>query len=153
MTKAFQLTPRQPAAKAAATQGIVAIVDDDPEISLALSLWFELHGLSSMSYASSESLLQAIRHENGRLTMHAGAGNPAVLPLLGAVLDINLPGLTGIELVQLLRGMAPDLPLVIMTAMRDEERLRYGNPPMGIHCLKKPFDLDALQDALFPLLH
>jgi DNA-binding response OmpR family regulator len=65
----------------------------------------------------------------------------------------KLPGATGFELAKSLRHMALELPIAIITALRDEERTRYGNPPPGIRCLKKPFDLDALEDALFPLLH
>lgn len=134
-----------------AGRGIVAIVDDDPNISSALGMWLELHGLQSTHHLSGESLMQAIHQENGHLTLPIDVSNSVVFPLMAAVLDVNLPGITGIELAHLLRGLAPELPLTIITALRDDERARYGNPPPGICCLKKPFDLDALEDALLPL--
>lgn len=149
----MELLERKSADSAEVACGIVAIVDDDPQISRALGMWLELHGLRATHHISGESLLQAIRQENGRLTLHIGVSNPAVFPLVGAVLDLNLPGITGIELATKLRQITPELPIAIITALRDEDRVRYGNPPAGIHCLKKPFDLDALEDALFPLLH
>lgn len=144
-----------PVAAGLATQikGIVAIVDDDPQISRALGMWLELHSLRATHHTSAESLMQVIHTEDGMATMHIGVSNPVVFPLVGAVLDLNLPGITGIELATKLRQIIPELPIAIITALRDEDRVRYGNPPAGIHCLKKPFDLDALEDALFPLLH
>lgn len=134
-------------------RGMVAIVDDDPHISRALGSWLDLHDLRAVHHTSAESLLQAIHEENGQLTLHIGVANPVVFPLVGAVLDLNLPGATGIELACTLRRLSAELPLVIITALRDEERGRYGKPPAGIRILKKPFDLDDLEDALFPLMH
>jgi CheY-like chemotaxis protein len=135
------------------SQGIVAIVDDDPHISRALGMWLEMHDLRATHHISAESLLHAIQQEEGRLTLHIGVRDPVVFPLVGAVLDLNLPGATGFELARSLRELAPELPIAIITALRDEERIRYGQPPPGVCCLKKPFDIDALEDALFPLLH
>jgi DNA-binding response OmpR family regulator len=137
----------------APTRGVVAIVDDDPQISRALGLWLDLHGLRTVHHISGESLLNSIHQDNGVLTLHFGTIKPVVIPLVGAVLDLNLPGITGIELAKALRLRSPVMPLVIVTALREEERVRYGAPPLGVRCLKKPFDLDALEDALFPLLH
>lgn len=134
-------------------RGIVAIVDDDPQISRALGMWLELHDLRATHHISAESLLHVIREEEGKLTLHIGVRDPLVFPLVGAVLDLNLPGATGFDLARSLRELAPELPIAIITALRDEERIRYGQPPPGVCCLKKPFDIDALEDALFPLLH
>jgi FixJ family two-component response regulator len=153
MAPNLELDPPPIVANKIVSHGIVAIVDDDPHISRALGMWLELHGLRATHHISAESLLQAIHQENGCLTLHIGVSNPVVFPLAGAVLDLKLPGATGFELAKSLRHMALELPIAIITALRDEERTRYGNPPPGIRCLKKPFDLDALEDALFPLLH
>ncbi|TAN51346.1 MAG: response regulator [Methylococcaceae bacterium] len=145
---------RQSAVDAVAgTHGMVAIVEDDPHVSRALGMWLKLHGLHATHHTSGESLMQAIQTENGRLTLCIGIGHPVTFPLVGAILDVNLPGMSGIELAHVLRGLSPGLPLAIITALREEDRARYGAPPQGILCLKKPFDLDALEDALFPLLH
>lgn len=132
--------------------GVVAIVDDDPHIAQALSQWLEFQGLRAACHLSGESLLQAVHDENGQCTLSDGAGNPTASRLTGAVLDLNLPGISGFELAAALRRLAPGLPLVIITALQPEERARYGAPPPGVPCLTKPFDLDALEDALLPLL-
>jgi DNA-binding response OmpR family regulator len=136
-------------------RGIVAIVDDDPQISRALGMWLEQQGLRTTHHLTGESLLHILCNGNkaGEVPLHTDARGPAEFRLVGAVLDLNLPGITGIELACTLRQLSPVLPLAIVTALHDDERVRYGRPPSGIRCLKKPFDLDALEDALFPLLH
>lgn len=132
--------------------GIVAIVDDDSQISRALGAWLDFHGLRATHHVSAESLLQSVQSAGDRLMIPIGVSNPVTFPLVGAVLDLNLPDMTGVELACRLRQLAPDLPMVIITALRDDERARYGSPPGGVRCLRKPFDLDALEDALFPLI-
>ncbi|MDD2742735.1 MAG: response regulator [Rhodocyclaceae bacterium] len=136
---------------AARPRGIVAIVDDDPHVSWALGRWLELHGLEAAHHISAESLLHGIHLENGVLALPSADSNLLALPLVSAVLDLNLPGATGFELAKSLRRMAPKLPIVIITALHDEEWSLFGCPPPGVCCLKKPFDLDVLEDALFPL--
>jgi DNA-binding response OmpR family regulator len=133
-------------------RGIVAIVEYDLHISRALGMWLELQSLSATCHASGESLLHALHQDDGHLTLHDGAPPSDAFRLIGAVLDLNLPGISGVELANALRCMAPELPVAIITALRDDERVGYGTLPPGIRCLMKPFDLDALEEALFPLL-
>ena len=114
--------------------GVVAIVDDDPQISMALKSWVDLLGLQATVHLSGESLLKACRDEHPRL--------------VGAVLDLDLPGVCGFELARLLRHAVPGLPIVIVTGMPEMERIHFGTPPSGITCLSKPFDLDAIEQAL-----
>lgn len=118
--------------------GLVAVVDDDFQIAHALSDWFLFGGLQSTHYSSSEGLLQAL----GRGT-----------ELVAAVLDLNLPGTSGFALATALHQRFPLLPIVIITALNEDERTAYGSAPAGIACLQKPFDLDALDDALFPAMY
>ena len=132
--------------------GLVAIVDDDPHIAQVLSQWLEFQGLRAACYPSGESLLQAVHEERGQCVLPPGVGDVATSRLTGAVLDLNLPGISGFELAAALRQIDPGLPLVIITALQTEERTRHGAPPPGVPCLKKPFDLDELEDALLPLL-
>jgi FixJ family two-component response regulator len=130
----------------------VAIVDDDEHISKALGQWFEFRGLHYVCYSSGESLLQTVHNFDGKCTLPVSDGIEVTSRLAGAVLDLNLPGISGIELAFALRVLCPSLPLVIITALREEERLRFGGLPPDVHCLKKPFELDALEDFILPLI-
>ncbi len=133
--------------------GVVALVDDDLQIGQALSTWFKLGGLQTAHHSSSESLLQAITQMNGHPTLPSSTDPSQRTELVAAVLDLNLPGMSGFALASALRERFPRLPLVIITALREDERTPYGAAPWGITCLQKPFDLDALDDALFPAMH
>lgn len=130
-------------------QGIVAIVDNEPEITRALGMWLELRGLHAMLHLSAESLLQSLHQQDGHLTVHVDVDNPVEFQLQGAVIDLILPGISGIELARRLRRLAPLLPITLITALRDEERVRYGKLPPRIQCLEKPFNLNTLEAALF----
>ncbi len=147
------MNPASPETQHTTINGILAIVDDDSHISRALGMWVEMYGLRATQHTSGESLLHALRQQDGRLTLHFAPSPALPMALLGAVIDLNLPGISGIELAQALRRLTPDLPMVIITALCEDERARFGPAPPGVQCLKKPFDLGALEDALFPMLH
>ncbi len=130
----------------------MAIVDDDSQISQALAIWFELGGFQATRHSSSESLLQAMAQSNGNPTVPSSADSSIRTELVAAVLDLNLPGMSGFELAKILRSQFPRLPLVVVTAMHDHERVPYGSASAGITCLQKPFDLYELNGALFPMI-
>jgi DNA-binding response OmpR family regulator len=130
----------------------VAIVDDDLDISNALGMWLNLHSLHSAPHHSGESLLSSIQQEDGHLiTCIDNYPDTGWCKLVGAVLDLNLPGISGIELARILRNLDSNLPITIITALRGDELAHFGSLPKGIRCLEKPFDLNELENALFPL--
>jgi two-component system, OmpR family, response regulator PrrA len=132
-------------------RGVVAVVDDDPEIRRALGDWLALAGFAGCGHASAESLLAELDADGGGLRLGGDArdardADPGLL--LGAVLDVSLPGVSGVDLARTLRGRAPELPLALITALSAEELRRFGQAPAGVACLRKPFELEALEAAL-----
>jgi FixJ family two-component response regulator len=134
-----------------AMPGVVVVVDDDQHILDALGMWLDQRQQNAAYYHSGESLLQAIDLTQGQLMLRGNASHPQARLVVGAVLDLNLPGITGVALAKSLRQLAPTMPLAIITALRADERMRYGQVSEGIEILQKPFDLDALEAALFPV--
>lgn len=61
------------------------------------------------------------------------------------IVDVQLPGLSGIELERRLRGLGRAAPIVFITA-QDNPGAR--EPFWRAPCLRKPFDLDRLLDAI-----
>ncbi|MBK9439806.1 MAG: response regulator [Comamonadaceae bacterium] len=143
--------PRSTASAGTVLQRSVAIVDDDPQISQALGQWVELRGLQALRFTCAECLLKALAPDKPPLTVGPTRQNSSSSALVAGILDLNLPGLSGMALAHLLRSMDANLPLVVVTALRQDERRHYGQLPAGVPCLQKPFDLDALEDALFPI--
>jgi len=117
-------------------QPIVAIVDDDVSIQRALVRLLYTVSLQAVTFTSAEAFLQT--------------GMQVAPDCL--VLDVWLPGMTGMELLERLVAMGSRLPVVIITG-RDDLQMRMRAIQAGaVACLLKPLDgpefLQAIQKAL-----
>src|ERR1700687_1350297 len=119
-----------------AQDSVVLVVDDDASIREALSSLMRSVGLRVETFASAQQFLLAAR-----------PNMPACL-----VLDVRLPGLSGLELQRELAKSGETMPIIFITG--------HGDIPMSVRAMKagaaeflpKPFRdqdlLDAIQDAL-----
>ena len=117
------------------TQPVVAIVDDDEFIQRALTRLLYAAGWHAVTFTSAEAFLQTSMEVS-----------PACL-----VLDVWLPGMTGVELLEHLVATGSLLPAVIITA-RDDLQMRLRAMQAGaVAYLLKPLEgseiLQALQKA------
>jgi DNA-binding response OmpR family regulator len=66
------------------------------------------------------------------------------------VLDINLPGMSGLELLELLRRDEAweDPPIIFISAVPDQLAVHEGQVAGGIRLIQKPFDVDELVTAV-----
>lgn len=138
--------PSLPVSRAGSPRTI-ALVDDDPHIGQALKQWLQVLQINSRGYLSAEALQEALHAADGQWWLHGPEGEPPVR-LTGAVLDLNLPGMNGVALGQWLQSQVPDLPVVVITAAPQDAALLQTAAHSRITVLKKPFSLDALEQAL-----
>jgi FixJ family two-component response regulator len=110
----------------------VFIVDDDPSVRDALSLLLSLRGYATATFASAEDFLAALK------TTWRGC----------VVLDIRMPGLSGLELQRQLLANKPRLPVIVMTAHGDVAAARQAFLADAVDFLEKPFDADQLLAAV-----
>jgi len=111
---------------------IVFVVDDDASIREALSSLIESAGLGVETFASAQEFLQ-----------HKRPQTPACL-----VLDVRLPGLSGLELQRKLAPASKRIPIIFITG--------HGDIPMSVQAMKagaveflpKPFSDDQLLEAI-----
>ena len=115
---------------------IVYIVDDDPSMCEALTRLLGTVGVSAEAFKTPQAFLKTTRRDA-----------PSCL-----VLDVRLPGLSGLDLQRELATTDPPIQIVFITA--------HGDIPMTVHALKagavdfltKPFRdqplLDAVQQAI-----
>lgn len=68
--------------------------------------------------------------------------------LVAAVVDLGLPDRPGDELVAELRGLYPDLPVVLATGYLEEDIRKRFSVENGVQLLTKPFDVEQLRAAL-----
>jgi CheY-like chemotaxis protein len=109
------------------------VVDDDPDILALVQLRLQRAGHKVVGAASGAEAL-AIVAERG-------------VPDL-AVLDVSMPGMSGLELLSTLREQqAKDLPAVFLSARVQPEDIERGRS-LGATYLTKPFIASALLNAV-----
>jgi len=107
----------------------IAIIDDSPSMRRALDSLLRSLGFAVLSFESAEAFLAAA---------------PAALSCV--VTDVEMPGLSGIELYQALREGGSTLPVIFITANSEQAvRLRLG-PSACV--LSKPFEVTELADCI-----
>jgi len=116
------------AAKAAAPEGpLVLLVDDAPDVLITLSAFLEGEGFS------------VITARNGRDALAALGGRRRVDVV---VTDYAMPGMSGIELLEQIREIAPTLPAIIVTGFAVVEKLVAVRDRVEV--LRKPFRREYL---------
>jgi len=110
----------------------VFVVDDDPAICESLCNLIESAGLVTRQYASAEEFLEAYLPE------FAGC----------LVLDVRLPGISGMELQSELVKLGLTLPVIIMTGHGDIPMVRNALKAGAVEFLTKPFQDEELLTAI-----
>lgn len=64
------------------------------------------------------------------------------------IMDIRMPVMGGVEALEKIKTLCPDLPVVMMTAYGSEEALEDLRKKGAEMCLAKPFDVDFIKDLL-----
>jgi DNA-binding response OmpR family regulator len=67
--------------------------------------------------------------------------------------DIKMPGMSGMELLVEIRGMAPDVKVILMTAHASVETAIQALRGQAFDYLIKPFDLDQFRRRVYLALH
>jgi FixJ family two-component response regulator len=114
----------------------IAIVEDDASSRRAVERLLRASGFEANTFASAEDFLRS-----------SADNSHACL-----IVDIHLPGMSGVDLIDHLGGSAPAPPAIFVTA-HDEESLRerVSRIPHSIY-LSKPFRGTVLLEALHSIL-
>lgn len=112
--------------------GNVLIVDDERAIRLSLKTILGNFGFDIVEAARGEEALALVRNERF----------DAVL------LDINMPGIGGIEVCRLMRKASPRLPIVMLTVQGSEDRKVEALNAGADDYITKPFQLRELTARL-----
>jgi FixJ family two-component response regulator len=113
-------------------RAVVHVVDDDPSLRGALESLFDSVGLQTRTYGAARDFLDA-----------SLADEPGCI-----VIDIRLPGMSGLEFQAQLTQLGVRLPVIVMTG--------YGDIPMTVRAMKrgavdflpKPFRDQDMLDAV-----
>jgi two-component system nitrogen regulation response regulator GlnG len=110
----------------------VWVVDDDQSIRWVLDKALQKAGQTARLFESAEDVLGALKDTQPRVI----------------ATDIRMPGMSGIELLAILKEQYPQIPIVIMTAYSDLDSAVSAYEGGAFEYLPKPFDTNEAIDII-----
>ncbi len=118
---------------------LILVVDDEPDVETLFRQQFRRDlraGRFTMEFArSAPAALQ-------RITNAAGASIILILS------DINMPGMSGLELLPKAKALRPDIPVIMITAYGDAETKQKALENGAEALLTKPIDFVSLRSEI-----
>ena len=120
------------------TRGLISVVDDDESIRRTTTLLIESFGFRAAAFASAENFLKSGQmHDTSCL-----------------IVDVQMPGMSGLELQSELAAAGYDIPIVFMTAYENKVSRQQAMQAGAVAFLAKPFgDEQLLQTVRLALDH
>lgn len=111
----------------------VLIVDDEEAVRSTLRRMVELHGIAVVTAQSGSEAVEKTRQGSFRLVF----------------LDLNMPGMNGVETLKALKEIDRELIVVAVTALTGEDQLFRNIIELGpISVIPKPFTMQHISDVL-----
>jgi CheY-like chemotaxis protein len=118
---------------------LILVVDDEPDVEVLFRQQFRHDlraGRFTMDFAQSGAMaLQRI----------TDAADVSIILILS---DINMPGMSGLELLPKAKAMRPDVPIIMITAYGDAETKRQALENGAEALLTKPIDFGTLRSEI-----
>jgi excisionase family DNA binding protein len=118
-------------------QPTVLVVDDDSGLQSMFKLFLKKQGFSRIVVGNGKEAISALQKHKFELCF----------------LDLQLPDTTGDEVYKLAKEIQPELPIVIITGYPDSQTLDNILKLGPVTVLKKPLEVEALQQTLRLLGH
>jgi CheY-like chemotaxis protein len=118
---------------------LILVVDDEPDVEMLFKQHFRRDlraGRFTMEFAQSAPVaLQSI----------SNASDDSLILILS---DINMPGMSGLELLPKAKEARPDVPVIMITAYGDAETKRKALESGADALLTKPIDFGLLRNDI-----
>jgi CheY-like chemotaxis protein len=114
------------------TLSVISVVDDDASVRAATNKFLRSHGYTVQAYSSAEYFLQS-----GRLNDTSCV-----------IADLQMPGMSGLELLTMMRAQGYGVPFIFITAFPDETTRARALQAGAICFLSKPFAGPTLINCL-----
>ena len=118
---------------------LILVVDDEPDVEALFRQQFRRDvrdGRFTMDFAQSG---------NSALNLISDAAGASLILILS---DINMPGMTGLELLPKAKAARPDVPIIMITAYGDPETRRKAVEGGATGLLTKPIDFTLLREEI-----
>lgn len=103
---------------------VVSIVDDDDSVRAAMSSLVRSLGYDACVFASAEAFL----------------ASPHLHDTSCLIADVQMPGMSGLDLQSKLIALRQDIPIIFITAFAEERRRRQAEAAGAVGFFSKPVD-------------
>jgi two-component system response regulator DctR len=111
----------------------ILIVDDEAEIVSILQRFLQLKQYEVTTACNGTEAIEKVREKR-----------PDVV-----LLDINMPGKTGLEVLAEIHALDPGIGVIMVTAQTDEESGRFALNNGAFDYITKPFEFEYLEKVLW----
>lgn len=118
---------------------LILVVDDEPDIELLFRLQFR-HDLRTGRF-----VMEFAQSAAAALERIANAADVTLILILS---DVNMPGISGLELLPKARSIRPDVPVIMITAYGDPDTKQRALENGAQALLTKPIDFVALREEI-----
>ena len=110
----------------------VLCIDDEEEL---VSAWVErllLRGIEAEGVTNGHDAIQRVKEKKFDVV----------------ILDIKMPGISGFEIMKLIKSEEPDLPVILITGHKCQDDENEGMLAGSFDCLVKPVDIEILVEKI-----
>ena len=116
---------------------LILVVDDEEDVELLFRQRFR-HDLKAGRF-----VMEFAQSASAALQCIANVGSASLILIFS---DINMPGMSGLELLPKARAARPDVPVIMITAYGDAETRQKALDGGAEALLTKPIDFGSLRD-------
>jgi CheY-like chemotaxis protein len=118
---------------------LVLVVDDEPDVEALFRQQFR------RDLRAQRFVMDFANSATEALACIASTIEQSLILILS---DINMPGMTGLEMLPKVREMRPNVPVIMITAYGDAETKRKAIESGAMGLLTKPIDFALLRDEI-----
>jgi CheY-like chemotaxis protein len=118
---------------------LILVVDDEPDVEVLFRQLFR------RDLSASRFTMEFARSAPAALQRIADAAGVSLILILS---DINMPGMSGLELLPKAKALRPDVPVIMITAYGDAETKRKALEGGADAFLTKPIDFVRLRTEI-----
>ena len=118
---------------------LILVVDDEPDVETLFRQQFR------RELRAERFLMEFAQGASAALKRIEEAAEATLILILS---DINMPGMSGLELLPKAKALRPDVPVIMITAYGDADTLRLAIDGGADALLTKPIDFTALKSKI-----
>jgi CheY-like chemotaxis protein len=118
---------------------LILVVDDEPDVEQLFRQQFR------RDLRSGRFVMEFAQSAAAALERIVAAADSSLIMILS---DINMPGMSGLELLPRAKSLRPDVPIIMITAYGDAETKRQALEQGAESFLTKPIDFGSLRSEI-----